>query len=134
MQFHITNNHFLSFIDNNFSNNPKSYKFITINELIHPLPHQRVHRQLQSTSSFTQSSEEILKLMIPDDIPSTEVIPYLLNKNHPLQMPFVTSLSLLRFTNTFITIFKASLPPFAKRLSQNNLKIKSSSVPVSKSS
>lgn len=27
--------------------------------------------------------------MIPDDIPPTEVIPYLLNKNHPLQMPFV---------------------------------------------
>jgi hypothetical protein len=27
--------------------------------------------------------------MIPDDIKLSEVISYLLNKNHPLQMPFV---------------------------------------------
>ena len=33
--------------------------------------------------------------MIPDDIPPTEVIPYLLNKNHPLQMPFVLFISIL---------------------------------------
>ena len=27
--------------------------------------------------------------MIPDDIPQSEIMSYLVNKNHPLQMPYV---------------------------------------------